>query len=326
MTKIWITWEKHRRTSELLSELKCVKLFEFELEAPRFIRYPVLLCKSLLVLLKTRPRVVMVQNPSVVLTFFVVIFSRIGRFHSVVDAHNEGISPFYVKFNWLLPLYTEIQKRADLTIVTNIELARKVRDNGGRTFVLEDKIPEFNNVEHIDLQGVHNLVFICTFEKDEPYLEVIKAARLIDNCTCIYVTGKYQKIPFHIIKNAPSNIIFTGFLADQQYINLLNSADIIIDLTLMENCLVCGAYEAVALGKPLILSDTKALRDYFTMGAIYTKNTSEAIAKAINHSLENIEKLKQEVSSLKYQLESAWKEKIAVFNSIIVSHIHQNRG
>ena len=117
------------------------------------------------------------------------------------------------------------------------------------------------------------MLFSCAlFEKDEPYLEIIQAARLIDASVCLYITGRYQRPARIILDQAPSQCGLTGFFSDQDYINLLYSCDVVMDLTLMQDCLVCGAYEAVALGKLVILSDTEALKKLFLQrGCIYRK-------------------------------------------------------
>ena len=307
MKNIWITWEKHRRTEQLASALPKVDLFEFTLDANRLVRYPYLLFKSTLTLIRERPDLVIVQNPSIILAIFVITVGNLMKFHVVVDSHNEGIMPFYSRYDWLLPIYAMIQKKAELTIVTNEELAKIVRKNGGTPFVLADRMPQLNNPKFIKLKGVRNVVFICSFAKDEPFFEVIQAAHLIDPSICIYITGRYQNAPKNFIIKAPSNVIFTGHIPDQTYINLLYSCDVVIDLTLMQDCLVCGAYEAVALGKPIILSDTQSLRDYFYKGAIYTENNQKAIANSINTAIENRISLTQQIIILRSNLKIKWE-------------------
>jgi glycosyltransferase involved in cell wall biosynthesis len=149
-------------------------------------------------------------------------------------------------------------------------------------------------------------VYICSFEKDEPYQEVIEAARLLDPSIYFYVTGNYRKASLEVIEKAPSNVMFCGYLSEPDYINLLYSCDVIMDLTLMDNCLVCGAYEAVSLGKPTILSDTKALRHYFSKGAVYSGNTAQEIAASVRYFLDNQEKLNDEALLLKPHMEKQW--------------------
>lgn len=165
MKKIWIAWEKHRRTTELASALKGVKTFQFEISANRLIRYPYLLYETVITIVREDPDLVIVQNPSLILSLFMVTLGKKMVPRVVVDAHNEGIKPFYSSFDWLLPIYHIIQKRADLTIVTNDELAREVLNNHGKPFVLEDRIPQFGEAKATSLRGQHNLVFICTFQK-----------------------------------------------------------------------------------------------------------------------------------------------------------------
>jgi len=310
MHRIWITWEKHRRTIQLASSLPGIKLFQIELEAHRIVRYPRLLLNTAAILIREKPALVIVQNPSVVLSFFLVALSKMSTFKVVVDAHNEGLMPFYPKYNWLLPMYNIIQKWATLTIVTNARLAVRVSSKGGTPFILEDKIPHFNSCNRISLKGRQNAIFVCTFEKDEPYFELIQAASMIDPSVFLYVTGKYEKAPILIIEQAPTNVVFTGLLSDQHYIDLLFSCDVVIDLTLMQDCLVCGAYEAIALGKPIILSDTQALKNYFSKGTVFTENTPEAIAEAIAYALANKKRLSGESALLRAELELSWNKKI----------------
>ena len=314
MKKIWITWEVHRRTRELASAIPGIKLFEYDLEACRLVRYMRMLPWTKSILIRERPDLVIVQNPSMILTIFTVTMGKLMKFCVVVDAHNEGIMPFYSMYYWLLPIYRLIQRRADLTIVTNEALARIVRKNGGRPFILADKIPQFNVIDEnkLNLKGKRNFVFICDIAKDEPWQKIIQCARLIEPSDYIYITGRYQKASSNIIMKAPSNVIFTGFLPDNEYIHLLHSCDVVIDLTLMDDCLVCGAYEAVALGKPVILSDTEALRNYFNRGAVYCRNSVKEIAKAIKYAIENQRELEKEMAILKSQLILEWEKKGAI--------------
>jgi glycosyltransferase involved in cell wall biosynthesis len=305
---IWVAWEKHRRTSEIARVFPDMHLFQFEYDAPRLVRYFVLLARTSKVLLKEKPDIIFVQNPSLVLTVYMIIICKMLGLTCIVDAHNEGIRPFSPRLNWLLPVYGWIQKHADLTIVTNHELAEEVAANGGVPFVLADKLPEFREYYTIELKGKYNIVYICSFEKDEPYQEVIEAARLLDPNMYFYITGNYRKASPEIVEKAPSNVVFCGYFSEPDYINLLYSCDVIVDLTLMDNCLVCGAYEAVSLGKPAILSDTKAIRHYFNKGAVYSGNTAQEIAKSVKYFLDNKKKLKDEVLFLKPHMEKQWVE------------------
>lgn len=305
--RIWITWETHRRTRELASSIPGLALFEFDLDGPRAVRYPVLLLKTALTLLRQRPHLAIVQNPSMVLALLMTGVGKTFGFRVVVDAHNEGVRPFSSKLRWLLPLYSLVQKWAHRTIVTNEALARMVRANRGRPIVLPDRLPRLGQVELKELKGQYRFVFICTFAKDEPYRKVIEAARSLDKEVVIYITGRYDRAGLSQ-EQMPGNVVLTGFLPEQEYISLLYSSNCVIDLTLMEDCLVCGAYEAVALGKPMILSNTNALREYFRAGAVYTDNTVKGIADAIRIVIEEEIRLNEEVKALSGILKEEWTQ------------------
>ena len=321
MAKIWITWEHHRRTSELASAIPGLRLFELESETARqlnsklerLLHYPNLLLQTIRILVQERADIVIVQNPSVLLSLFMVTFGKVLAPNVIVDAHNGGVRPFHAKYTWLKPIFSIIHRWAELIIVTNDELAKIIRKNRGRPFILQDKIPSLDAPADIPLEGEFNLVLVCTFEPDEPFQEVIEAANLLDSSICIYITGKYEKAQKDIIKHAPTNVIFTGFLSEGKYISILNSCDIIIDLTLEPDCLVCGAYEAVAIGKPLILSDAPALRNYFCKGAVYTENTAVAIAQAVHYAINNKERLDKEIKQLKKEITTDWNNKLDEF-------------
>ena len=307
--RIWITWENHRRTAELARLLPGVTLYVIEMKGPRCVRYACLMPRTLCVLFRCRPGLVFVQNPSVVLALLTVLISPVFRFRVVVDSHNEGLKPFYSRHNWLLPFYRWIQKGADLTIVTNEQLAKEVAFNKGRPFVLEDPIPQLNPTAATPLRGTYNIVFVCTFEKDEPYREVIESAHYLDASICIYITGRYQKAEAHVIGRSPGNVHFCGHLPEQEYVNLLHASDAVMDLTLMQDCLVCGAYEAVALEKPVILSDTFVLRNYFYKGAVFTRNNAQSISSSVKRTIQDRRRLGREVGELKKELKSQWKAK-----------------
>jgi glycosyltransferase involved in cell wall biosynthesis len=271
-----------------------------------------------MLLLGCRPKVLFVQNPSVVLTFLACLLKPLFGYRLVVDAHNAGVAPegLFSKFVYFLCKYAH--RKADITIVTNSGLARIIEQNSGRPLILQDRIPQLNTSSClVHLSGKLNVVYICTFEADEPFSEVVTAAGMLDSSISLYVTGNLKKCPPAIIQKAASNIHFTDFLPDEQYLTLLRSANCLMDLTKREDCLVCGAYEAVAVEKPVILSDTKALRSYFYKGVIYTDHSVPAIVEAILNCIRKEDELRASIIELKAELEQSWLKKAHLVNQIL---------
>ena len=101
----------------------------------------------------------------------------------------------------------------------------------------------------------------------------------------VYITGNYRKHDPGLPARAPGNVTFTGFLSEQDYVNLLFSADAVLALTTAQCTMLCACYEALAAGKALITSDSSVLREYFDR-AIFVQNTPESIAQGIREFAE----------------------------------------
>ena len=309
---IWITWELQRRNRGISSSLSW-PLYEIRSNKIKMIRYASSILKTIFVIYKERPQYLVTQNPSIILSSLANIIKPLFKFVHIIDAHNSGLYPKEGKSRILMIISRWLQRGADITIVTNDSLKKSVNCNGGNAFVLPDKIPAVPKVKTIDLQGKYKLACISSFGKDEPYQSIIDAGMLIGNDTCIYMTGNYKG---KVLKNIiPSNLKMLGYLNEQDFWTLLCSVDGIIDLTTRENCLVCGAYEGIAVGKPLILTNTKAIMNYFNRGCIYVSNNYESIAKGIKRLIKDKKILEKEIVELRNNLENEWVKQIRNFKN-----------
>jgi glycosyltransferase involved in cell wall biosynthesis len=265
---------------------------------------------------RLKPDPVFAQNPSLVLCVFLSAYKILARCRLIVDAHNAGLFPLENRVRALRWLAALVQRRADLTIVSNPTLADHVAQVGGRPFSLPDPIPELPVAAARQLPGAETLLFICTFAADEPFEAVFSAARLLDAETRIYVTGNYRKGGIDPSR-LPPNVILTGHVPESEYVQMLHAVDGTIDLTTRENCLVCGAYESIAAGKPMILSRTAALQAYFNRGAVYTDNSAADIARCILELLRHRERLGKEIAELRRHREAEWQRQAAGLQAMI---------
>ena len=243
----------------------------------RAMRYLALLRRTAVLLVRRRPSVVVTQCPSTVLGLLAAMLKPLLGFTFVADLHNAAIDPTLA--NGLhRKLLAFIRRTADLCIVSNPNLVAAVERDGGAAFVLPDKLPKLPPQAVGPAGPTRTVVFVCTYASDEPWREVIEAARLMDPQVTMFITGNCSRVQ---LPPRPDNVYLTGFLSERDYIALLRAADVIVDLTCLDDCLVCGAYEAASLGKPLVTSDTSALRKYFNRGTVYTKHDSRALAAAM---------------------------------------------
>jgi glycosyltransferase involved in cell wall biosynthesis len=300
---VWITWQRHRRTRELCRAFG-LELVELTWGGRPALRYPVLAARTALFLLRRHPDVVFIQCPSVLLGVWAVLLKTVLRFVLVADLHNEAVEPYNYSFAAYRRALAWIGRAADVCLVTNEALKRTVEQGGGRAFVLPDKVPTLQPAPDGNPAGAPRVVFVCSYAPDEPYLEVIQAAGLLDPGVTVYVTGDHRRLPAHV--QVPSNVRLTGYLSEEDYEDLLRGAGVVVDLTRMENCLVCGAYEAVAVERPLVTSDTRALRSYFSRGTVYTGHTAHSLAAAMTYALGERARLAAEMKVLKHDLAEQW--------------------
>ncbi len=308
---IWVTWEKQRRTMELSSALG-VKLYMILSERMALVRYISVSLKTISILLKERPECLIIQNPSIVLAVLAGFLKLIFKYRLVVDRHSNFLlgKTQYNLLDRLFFLMSDFSiKMADLTIVTNENLKKYVELKGGKGFVLPDKLPT-PRVALTHSQQRNNVVtFICTYASDEPYMEVIKAASVMDKKIKVHITGNDKKINPQVFQKLPDNVVITGFIPDKEYDELLQKSDIIMDFTKLENCMVCGAYEAVAMGKPLVTSSTDVLKEYFTQGTLHIDHSPQAICDAIMKVYDNYDEFCEGIKQLKNDIDINWSVK-----------------
>jgi glycosyltransferase involved in cell wall biosynthesis len=299
-----VTWFEHRRTRELCAGLALeLALVDTRLRGVR--RYLLLSLRTLVLLARQRPRVLLVQNPSLVLAVLAVMLRPIFGYRLIADAHNEAVAPYENRQRFIKELSRWVVRRADLTIVTNRQLAQLVTLQGGTPYVLPDRIPTppAGGPAPAPAEGFR-VVLIATFARDEPVAAVFEAVRGAD--LQLQVTGNQKKLAPSVTQGAPPNVRFTGFLSDADYWQLLRSADVIIDLTLKADCLVCGAYEALAVGKPMLLSNNAACMELFGGSALYTDNTAQDIRRCLEQLRNECVPMAGAVALQRSQLAAAW--------------------
>lgn len=304
-----ITWFGHRRTESLCRRLGWT-YWVIETRSRGLIRYLRLAPRTIAKIARQRPRVLVVQNPSLVLASLCVLLRPFLRYVLVMDAHNEAVQPFLFTSVPLRWISRQCLRRADVTLVTNEALARTVETVGGTPFVLPDPLPDPPPTQAMG--GSHagfRVVVISTFSADEPLEEVLSAATRLEGTAEFSITGNIKRLPQRLREQASTNVRFTGFLPESEYWALLRNCDVVMDLTLMPDCLVCGAYEAIAISKPVILTDSVAARGWFGDAAIYAQNDAGSIERVLRDVRDRVAYWTSRVVAAAPRIESAWDER-----------------
>lgn len=193
-------------------------------------------------------------------------------------------------------------KHISLNIVHNDSILHRKCLKNTNSIILEDKIPYLPL--SYELNQRLKIAVICGYGDDEPIKEILNAAQLLPDLN-FYLTGRSNKLKNTLISK---NVHLTGYLRDKDYENLLRTVDIILVLTIRPETVLCGAFEAVGLEKPLITSDTPTLRKYFYKGTTFTKNDTLSIVEAVNKIRQNLHKLHDEMVELRKEKEITWQK------------------
>lgn len=298
-----LSWFEHRRTRELCAGLG-IELVGLSTTHRGLRRYLLLTARTIELLARRRPDVLLVQSPSLILSVLALAQRAFLGYRLIVDAHNEAVVPYENPQLWVRWLSRWVIRRADLTIVTNQQLAQMVREQGGEPFILPDRIPVLAPGPARALGAGFNVVLIATFAKDEPIGAIFEAVR--DAELELFVTGNPGKLQADVAARAPPNVRFTGFLAEEDYWGLLRAADAVVDLTLKPDCLVCGAYEALAVGRPMLLSHNPASAELFGDSALFTDNTVGNIRGSFERLKSERARLEAAVALKRNELTAAW--------------------
>ena len=316
-TALWIAWSFHRRTQGLCEAFE-LPLYIVQSRFTGPLRWIELALKTLRLLVKARPGTLFVQNPSLALTTLVLTCRPVFGYFLVVDAHNEGVRPFDRPYGFVRWLTRRILRSANLTIVTNDALAKDVSDAGGRSITLPDRLPVIPDTgpDTPPRYTTPDVAVVATFRKDEPIDAIMTAASNMPDVRFAMSGPAAQYRGAH--DSIPANVELTGFLPEPEYWRLLDESAVVCDLTLKPDCLVCGAYEALAAEKPMVLSDNPATRDIFAPAAVLTGSKPAEIESAIRRALSDRERLEAGAQALKESFRQRWqKEADSAWNTII---------
>lgn len=271
----------------------------------RLPRYVACSWRSLQIVWKHRPSVVIAQNPSIVLACLMLSLKPIFRYALAIDAHYVGVvapggSPLLQK------VLDFCNRRANLVIVTNEAHKGLVEALGGRALVCEDPLPRITRYAGATAGSSKDVLFICSFDLDEPYAEVFRAAGLLQREGFVFsVSGNFKRVG--IDPADWPHVRFMGYVPADDFYGRLARSQVVVDLTTYDHCLVCGAYEAMALEKPLVTSKTQTLQAYFGGVAVFVDHSPMAIAEGVRRAYETRDDLRRRIRE--------WRERVSIDNA-----------
>ena len=311
--RILILWAKNDTRSDSLAYhlgAKSYHISYFKLnKTNRFIlvplRYLLASIKTFLVLLREHPDRIIVVNPPVIAILIVWLYCNISGSRFITDSHS---ATFNIKrwklFIWL---FRFLAKQAVTNIVHNEPLAQLMSDWGLRSQVIGDIPYQLISNMEFHFKNDFNVVFVCTFAPDEPVEIVMDAAKELPKVH-FYITGDLNYAEKSLLLGLPSNVSFTGYLPDAEYVSLIKNCNIVTSLTTRDLTMQNGAFEALELGIPIITSNWPVLQSTFSKGAVLIDNTSMEYVTAIKEIQQNYSTYCEQISILRSERWLVWNE------------------
>ncbi len=319
MRIMFIAWDPYTRRSDVLAQRLGASMHHIfvgqrgrALDAPwRYLAQARQTCR---VLSDERPDVVFVQNPPIFCALLALFHTLRFGGQFVIDSHTAAfVTP---KWKWSLGLHRLLSRRAAATLVHNESQAKIVKRWGCRFCIMGDPLGDYPLEEAFPLGRQFNVAVVSTFGEDEPLELVIQAACHLPEVE-FYVTGDSKRAHKDLLAKKPDNCHMTGYLRNRQYMSLLQGANAVLDLTTREQSLLSGAFEAVSVGTPLIVSDWRILRDYYSSGAVYVSNTVQGICEGIRQAQREQIALKQGILQLRTKLQIQWEQEFSELRRLL---------
>ncbi|WP_040396205.1 glycosyltransferase [Cesiribacter andamanensis] len=267
------------------------------------------LCKfvaTLWFLIRKKPHVVFVQLAPTPALYAVALYAFFTGVQYISDCHNTMLYDGH----WLhWPLAKKLLKRSSLVLVHNEEVKAVADKLGIMSIIYMDPPPaivpdrSIQQVAGINLKTDRYILLPCNMAADdEPAEAFFAAARQLSHIRFV-LTGYIEKIPAYLRPQAPANVHYTGFLAEDAFNALYAHAHAAIVLSTREGTQPSGASEAIALGIPLLVTDLLTTRKIYKDWVMFTRNTADSLVQHIGALLEHREQYASRIAFARLSIE-----------------------
>ncbi|MDR0358283.1 MAG: glycosyltransferase, partial [bacterium] len=164
------------------------------------------------------------------------------------------------------------------------------------------------------------VVIAGSLDDQEPVEATVRAAAYLDDVE-IRMTGDVREVPAALVQSAPENVVFTGWLDYPRFLGGLEAADVVAAFSLDPQMMNRAAFEAVGLGRPLVLSDFAGLRGRFLDAAVYCANQPDVMAAALRAALARRDELAARSTRLRAALTAQRAEALEHVRALVERHV-----
>ena len=278
---LFLVWKKYQRRPEVLAPLvNCELKFIPHLFKSKYFRpldYLIKLIVSIKDILAKKPDFVVAQCPPT----FSALPAWLTKTPYIIDAHNPL---FQVEMWQKLPLSKTLLQDALGIIVHNSEMYQLVNkmSSDSQLFTISDPIVPIVAPQPEQRQSKQILVIASFDPWDEPVELLIKAMKELAEYQFV-VTADINKLDPETAASLQEldNVNLTGFLAIEEYHQMLCSSLAALVLTTSNATQPSGACEALSSDTQLVISKTSLTAKLFGDWATVVDNSVESIATAV---------------------------------------------
>lgn len=234
-------------------------------------KYPIQAVKTFIKLAKTKPNIVVVQDPPIFAALTCLIYGKLSRTKIVIDHHSIWSMAEVIKNPIAKSLVDSVEKlcikKADLNITYadpwEYELTRMGAEKAltiydfvdetwtkGADFSVREEFPKDKKIIVIS-GGGHPL------ERHDLLIEACNDLNAI-----VVITGEKKFLQKYIARAQElktKNVIFAGFLPDKQYRGLIATCDFVANISEQPYGIPHVVIEALASKRPIIINKNSAV-------------------------------------------------------------------
>ena len=263
---------------------------------------------------RDNPRTVLVITPPVFAPLVAWLWCLVHRRPLVVDCHTGAFhSPKWV---WARPIHRWLLRRVRVVLLHTAELEALAGSWGARALMVPDDLPQAGDAQAVPPAERRRVLIAGSMDSNEPVVEAIEAARLLPDIE-FHITGDPELLMAKVRSGAPRNVLFTGFLAYPLFLGEMLAADVVGVFSTDPRIMNRAAFEAVGLGRSLVLSDLPALKERFDGAALFCSNEPDAMAQTLLQGIRDRAEMERRSVALQARLRAQRDEAIARLQSII---------
>jgi glycosyltransferase involved in cell wall biosynthesis len=321
MKILFISWGKEIELNKLLAEAIDANFSQIYVEKiwglklPAIIRYLIQSYRTLRVLRKEKADIIYVQNPPIFAPMLVWFYCLGAKSKLAIDSHTAAF--WDKKWRIFFPLFKFISRKAILNTChnyKNLEILKKWKIEPALSVQFENpkydierlKSPlENNELNQILASASLPILMVNRFAGDDEWQTVVETARLMSEAT-FFLTGDPALARPKIKKDQlPANVVLTGYLPHEEFLKLMAGCRAVLALTSRKDTVLWSVREAMALIKPLVVTDSEALRHYFSTFAVFSRPLPEELKAKINEAINNEAKIKENIQI--FLKKDAWR-------------------